>query len=185
LCVGPMRSTSGSLSMGVHELGHERQCSCLNSAFWNSPPMSTSMLMEISPQLEDNRRLGIFVHSDVDASVSTSLFVVLSLRPYRRSSTSAPPSWTRYLPSFSRHCVNVATSDPLAQAISGVGASTSSHFFFSLLSRASSNLGTVFWTRHRLRLRKSRDCGNLRSLLWWSTNLDAGASVSSTFVFRN
>jgi hypothetical protein len=35
--VGPMRSTSGSLSMGVHELGHERQCSCLNIAFGTIP----------------------------------------------------------------------------------------------------------------------------------------------------
>ena len=53
----------------------------------------------------------------------------------------------------------------------------------SLLSRASSNLCTVFWTRHRLPVRILRDSGNLRSLLWWSTNLDVGASVSSTFVF--
>jgi hypothetical protein len=54
---------------------------------------------------------------------------------------------------------------------------------FSLLSRASSNLGTVFWTRHRLPLRKSRDCGNLRSLLWGVYKLGRGRQCLRDILF--
>ena len=53
----------------------------------------------------------------------------------------------------------------------------------SLLSRASSNLCTVSWTRHLLSLQILLDSGNLRSLFWCVTNSDVGASVSSAFVF--
>jgi len=91
--------------------------------------------------------------------------------------------WTLYLPFFPRHCVNVATSDPLAPVTHLGRGRRYLLTILSLFSRASSNLGTAFWTRHRLPLRILRDSGNLRSLLWWSTNLDVGASVSSTFVF--
>ena len=173
-----------SLSMGVHELGHERQGSCLNSVFWKTS-MNTSMLLEIWPHLKDNGRL---------ESLCTRTWTPVSLRQLLLCSLSSTIQTvldlcTALVDSLSTvRCATLRESGNLRPFRAGCLGRGRRYLLtsFSLYSHGRLPISALFfWTRHRLPLRKSRDCGNFRSLLWWSTNLDAGARVSSTFVVRN
>jgi hypothetical protein len=130
------------------------------------------MMMEILPQLEDNRQLGTIVHSDVDASVSTSFCDALSPTTQTVLDLCTVP-WTLYLPFFPRHCVNMATSDPLAP-VTHLGRGRRYLLTISLyshgrlpISALSSGPAIVYLYEYYVTLATSDlSCGGLRTWTW-------------------
>jgi hypothetical protein len=152
----------------------------------NSPPMSTSRLTELLPQLQDNRQLETFWalkcgRQDLYVKclwrcLSPNTQAVLDL------CIALLDSLSTLLPATLRECGNLRSS-----RTGNLGRGRQYLLtIFLLLPRESSDLDTVLWTRHRLPLRKSRDWGNLRCFLVAVHELGRGRQcIRDIFAFRN
>jgi hypothetical protein len=116
-------------------------------------------------------RQGLYVN--VSGALAPTIQTVLDLCTALVDSLSAARSATL------RECGNLR---PSRAGYLGRGRRYLLTIFF-LLSRESSNLDTVSWTRHRLPIRKSRDCGNLRSFLWGVHELGRGRQCLRDILF--
>ena len=170
-----------SLCIGANVLGHEQQYTCFNSACRTVPREHFNANGNLATFEGQPATGNGFVRTDVDAKVSTSMLVVISLRTHRRSPTSASPSWTLCWPLFPRRCVNGATSDSLAQAISGAGTNTSSPFCLPTFSRESFDLDTVLGTPIFLVAvhERGRECQCIRDILFCSSKLTSSQYVNT------